>query len=198
MNQLHVTQPASQPTTQWASWLWSIDEGRGLARWRGRGDSTWRRRRNRAHVSVSILHVTNRHTQRMTRRTRLYSELTECRLQHARLLTSTHKHAHIRLTDLCPGQPGWAGTRKVKLVWILLKQETVASAVHMQVCTWLQTDNHASTPPLSFLQAGCPSCHPTNSVKALKTIQTIYCHYRFKKQTLYLAATFQSRLVRTE
>ena len=38
----------------------------------------------------------------------------------------------------------------------------------MQVCTSLQTDNHASTPPLIFLQAGCPSCHPTNSVKALK------------------------------
>jgi len=38
----------------------------------------------------------------------------------------------------------------------------------MQVCTSIQTDNHASTPPLSFLQAGCPSCHPTNSVKALK------------------------------
>jgi len=37
----------------------------------------------------------------------------------------------------------------------------------MQVCTLLQTDNHA-TPPLSFLQAGCPSCRPTNSVKALK------------------------------
>ena len=31
-----------------------------------------------------------------------------------------------------------------------------------------KTDNHASTPPLSFLQAGCPSCRPTNSVKALK------------------------------
>jgi len=39
---------------------------------------------------------------------------------------------------------------------------------HMQVCTSLQTDNHTSTPPLSFLQARCPSCHPTNSVKALK------------------------------
>ena len=36
---------------------------------------------------------------------------------------------------------------------------------HMQVCTSLQTDNHASTPPLCFLQAGCPSCRPTNSVK---------------------------------
>jgi len=31
---------------------------------------------------------------------------------------------------------------------------------HMQVCISLQTDNHASTPPLSFLQAGC--------IKALK------------------------------
>ena len=39
---------------------------------------------------------------------------------------------------------------------------------HMQVCTLLQTDNHASTPPFSFLPAGYPSCHPTNSVKALK------------------------------
>jgi len=39
---------------------------------------------------------------------------------------------------------------------------------HMQVCTSLQTDNHANTPPLSFLQAGCPSCRPTNIVKALK------------------------------
>jgi len=39
---------------------------------------------------------------------------------------------------------------------------------HMQVCNSLQTDNHASTPLLTFLQAGCPSCRPTNSVKALK------------------------------
>ena len=39
---------------------------------------------------------------------------------------------------------------------------------YVQVCTSLQTDNHASTPPLSFLQAGCPSCRPTNSVKVLK------------------------------
>ena len=41
---------------------------------------------------------------------------------------------------------------------------------HMQVCTSLQTDNHASNPPLSFLQSGCPSCHPTNSVKALNEL----------------------------
>jgi len=40
----------------------------------------------------------------------------------------------------------------------------------MQVCTLLQTDNHANTLPLSFLQAGCPSCRPTNSIKALKAL----------------------------
>jgi len=39
---------------------------------------------------------------------------------------------------------------------------------HMQVCTLLQTDNHTSTPPLSFLQAGCPSCRQANCDKALK------------------------------
>jgi len=39
---------------------------------------------------------------------------------------------------------------------------------HMQVCTLLQTDNRASSPSLSFLQTGCCSCRPTNSVKALK------------------------------
>jgi len=43
----------------------------------------------------------------------------------------------------------------------------------MQVCTLLPTDNHASTPPLSFIQAGCSSCHPTNSVKTLKAVLTL-------------------------
>jgi len=42
---------------------------------------------------------------------------------------------------------------------------------HMQVCTLLQTDNHTSNPPLSFSQAACPSCRPTNSVKALKALE---------------------------
>ena len=34
-------------------------------------------------------------------------------------------------------------------------------------------DNHANIPPLSFLQAGCPSCRPTNSVKALKAVVVV-------------------------
>ena len=80
-------------------------------------------------------------------------------------------HTHTRLTALFPGLPGWAGTRKVKPIWILLKQETESgSGISWAYAslTSLQTDNHASIPPLSFLQSGCPSCRPTNSVKALK------------------------------
>jgi len=38
----------------------------------------------------------------------------------------------------------------------------------MQICISLETDNHTSTPPLRFLQTVCPSCRPTNSIKALK------------------------------
>jgi len=49
----------------------------------------------------------------------------------------------------------------------------------MQVCTSLQTDTHASTAPLSFLQAGRPYCRPTNSVKALKA-------QAFKKRNFHI------------
>jgi len=38
---------------------------------------------------------------------------------------------------------------------------------HMQVGTSLQRDNHTSTPPVSFLQAGCPFCCPTNHLPVI-------------------------------
>jgi len=40
--------------------------------------------------------------------------------------TRTHARTHTHLTALCPGLPGWVGTREVKPIWILLKQETVS------------------------------------------------------------------------
>jgi len=78
---------------------------------------------------------------------------------------------HTSLTAPCPGLPGWAGTRKVKTSLDFTgAREVSGSGISWAICdcTSLQTDNHASTSPLSFLQAGCPSCRPTNSVKALK------------------------------
>ena len=44
-------------------------------------------------------------------------------------------HTHTRLTALCPGLPRCAGTRKVKPIWILLKQETVGgSGISWAIC----------------------------------------------------------------
>jgi len=66
--------------------------------------------------------------------------------------------------------------QKGKPFWIILVQEIMGwqwhQLDHMQIiCTLLQIDNHASSSPLRFLQAGCPSCRPTNGVKALKANQ---------------------------
>jgi len=41
------------------------------------------------------------------------------------------------------------------------------------ICTSLQTDDHASTSPLSFLHSVCPSGRPANSVRALKATQVV-------------------------
>ena len=79
---------------------------------------------------------------------------------------------NTRLMALFPGLPSWAGTRKVKPIWILLKQETVGgSGINRATCKSAPRSRQITTPAphhSSFLQAGCPSCCPTNSIKALK------------------------------
>jgi len=67
--------------------------------------------------------------------------------------------------------PGSAGTRKVRPIWILLKQETLScSGISWAICKSAPRSRQITTPaPHRFLQAGCPSCHPTNSIKPLKT-----------------------------
>ena len=48
--------------------------------------------------------------------------------------THTHTHTHT-FNGPFPGLPGWAGTRKAKPNWILLKQETVSgSGISWAVC----------------------------------------------------------------
>ena len=69
------------------------------------------------------------------------SQGTRCTHKH------THTHTHTCLTAVCPGLPGSAGTRKVKPVWISLKQETVSGS--------------------GISRAVGKACRPTNSIKAL-------------------------------
>ena len=49
----------------------------------------------------------------------------------------THTHTHTRLTALCPGLPGWAGTIRVKPIWILLEQEIVSGSGISWACASL-------------------------------------------------------------
>jgi len=50
-------------------------------------------------------------------------------------IKNNHTHTHTRLTALFPGLPGWAGTRKVKPVWILLKQKRVSGGgIRWAIC----------------------------------------------------------------
>ena len=57
-------------------------------------------------------------------------------------------------------------------MWILLKQETVSgSGIRWAICKSAPRSRQITTPAPHhsvFLQAGCPSCRPTNRVKALK------------------------------
>jgi len=65
--------------------------------------------------------------------------------------------------------------QKGKPIWILQKQKTVSgSGISWATCKSVLRLRQIATPappPLSFLQAGCPSCRPTNSVKALNVVK---------------------------
>ena len=68
---------------------------------------------------------------------------------HTRAHAHVHAHAHTHkhLIAICPGLPGWAGTRKVKPIWILLKQETVSgSDISWAICKSAPRSRQITTP----------------------------------------------------
>jgi len=66
-----------------------------------------------------------------------------------KVYTVWHTHTHTRLTALFPGLPRWAGTRKVKPIWILLEQETVSgSGISWAVCKSASHSRQITTPAL--------------------------------------------------
>jgi len=112
---------------------------------------------------------------------------------HTRARARTHTHTHTRNscihtytnTHTHPFNGPFSGTARVNLYQ---KGKTNLDFIEArnsewqwhqlgrtQVCISLQTDNHTSTPPLSVLRAGCPSCRPTNSNKTLKALHS-YIH----------------------
>jgi len=65
----------------------------------------------------------------------LSAKMLTCQYHLYNTHTHTHTHTHTFLTALCPGLPRSAGTRKVKPIWILLKQETVSgNGIRWAIC----------------------------------------------------------------
>ena len=76
-----------------------------------------------------------------------------CEQEYSVLVFLTHSmdtmytNTHTHLMALCPGLPKWAGTRKVKPIWILLKQETVSgSGIRWAICKSAPLSRQKTTP----------------------------------------------------
>ena len=78
----------------------------------------------------------------------------------------------VLFMTLCLGLLRWVGTRRInhsEFWWSRDDGVAVASAeAYARYLHFASEDNHASTSSVTFLRAGCPSWHRTNSPKALK------------------------------
>ena len=90
-----------------------------------------------------------------------------------------HTQSHPRLMALFPGLPRWAGTRRVKPIWILLKQETVSgSGFSWAMCKSAPRSRQITTPTphhsVCYRPDALPVAQPTAS-KHWKKAPYIHC-----------------------
>jgi len=91
-------------------------------------------------------------------------------------LVCLYNNNNTRLLALCPRVPRWAGTRKVKPVWIYWrKNQWVAVASSGPYASLnIAPDRQPCQPPTTKLFTGqMPLLHPTNSTRALKALFVI-------------------------
>ena len=106
----------------------------------------------------------------------------------------THTHTHTRLTALFPGLPRWAGTRKVKPIWILVKQETVSSSgISWAVCKSAPRSRQTTTPAphhsVFYRPDALPVAQPTAS-KHWRHIIYEHKNSKLKKQGKNISQTY--------
>ena len=101
------------------------------------------------------------------------TQLLSCLMHYTWLNAVSHMpsaatHTHTRLTAFFPGIPRWAGTRKVKPIWILLKQETVScSGISWTICKSAPRSRQITTPAphrsVFYRPDALPATQPTTS-----------------------------------
>ena len=85
---------------------------------------------------------------------------------------------------LCPGLPGWAGTRKIKPIWILLKQESVSGrGISWAICKSAPRSRQITTPaPHHSVFYGPDALHDSQPT-ASKQIFLYYSEANWSKQS---------------
>ena len=87
------------------------------------------------------------------------------------------KLTHTRSMALFLGLPGWAGTRKVKPIWILIKQETVSSSgISWAICKSAPRSRQITSPTphhsVFYRPDALPAAQPTASKHWRQLLQT--------------------------
>ena len=126
-------------------------------------------------IKITVTRLNNNINHVLKMKSHTDSMIKEATHQHAdpnhwRIFVSkhTHTHTHTRLTALFPGLPGWAGTRKVKPIWILLEQETVSgSGISWAICKSAPRSRQITTPAphhsVFYRPDALPAAQPTAS-----------------------------------
>ena len=102
-------------------------------------------------------------------------------ISHHTLQMLSHTHTHA-FNGPFPGLPMWAGTRKVKPIWILLKQETVSSSgMSWAICKSAPHSRQITTPTphhsVFYRPDALPAAQPTASKHwRRRTMTTECCH----------------------
>ena len=111
---------------------------------------------------------------------------------HTHARTHARTHTHTRLTALCPGLPGLAGTRKVKPIWILLKQETVSgSGISWAICKSAPRSRQITTPAphrSGFFTGRMPFLPPNQQRQSTEGSPTEYKKYKYPQVPLIFVA----------
>ena len=122
-----------------------------------------------------------------------------CCLENGSILFPDYTQTHTRLPALCPGLPGWAGTRKVKPVWILLKQEIVSgSGISWAICKSAPRSIQITTPAPHhsvFCTGRMPFLPPSQQRQSTEGISTegIYIFLFFSISGLQAANLFKQK-----
>jgi len=92
------------------------------------------------------------------------SDLTWLSLTHS----LSYSHTHTRLTALFPGLPGWAGTRKVRTIWILPNwQTTSGNGISWAICKSAPHSRQTTMPvphnSVCYRPDALPATQPTAS-----------------------------------